>query len=268
MIRMNKLRQLVENGGIAFGATVQVPATALVEILGHVGFDFAMIDTEHGLFGIEAAGELIRAAQGVQLSPVVRVLKNDSALIMKALDLGAEGVIIPHISNQEQAQKAIQACRYGTAGSRGACPLVRAADYGLVDWQKYEEHANTDPLIFLLIEDLEGANQIEHILAVDGIDVIHLGAFDMSVSAGYRGNVDHPEIRKALDRILAACKERNVPVMHAMTNGADVDTWIGKGVRLFHQSADTIVFARACKAFLESVSHLRGRQLKPMDASP
>jgi 2-keto-3-deoxy-L-rhamnonate aldolase RhmA len=127
------------------------------------------------------------------------------------------------------------------------------------DWRRYEEQANTDPLVFLLIEDLEGARQIEQILAVDGVDVIHLGAFDMSVSAGYRGNVNHPEICQALDRILAACKERRVPVMHAVTNGADVDTWVSKGVRLIHQSADTIVFARACKAFLESVAHLRAR---------
>ena len=178
---------------------------------------------------------------------------------MKALDLGAEGVIIPHISNQQEAAKAVEACRYGQMGSRGACPLVRAADYGLVDWRGYEEHANTEPIVFLLIEDLEGARQIEQILAVDGIDVIHLGAFDMSVSAGHRGNVNHPEVRQALDRILAACKERSIPVMHAVTNGADVDTWVGKGVRLIHQSADTIVFARACKAFLESVSHLKTR---------
>jgi 2-keto-3-deoxy-L-rhamnonate aldolase RhmA len=259
MVRSNSLRQLIARGGVAFGATVHIPATALIEILGRVGFDFAMIDTEHGLFGIDAAGELIRAAQGVQLSPVVRVLKNDPALIMKALDLGAEGVIIPHISNREQAARAIEACRYGARGSRGACPLVRAADYGLVDWRAYEEHANTEPMVFLLIEDLEGARQIEQILAVEGVDVIHLGAFDMSVSAGHGGNVNHPEVRQALDRILAACKEHRVPVMHAVTNGADVDTWVGKGVRLIHQSADTIVFARACKAFLESVSHLKNR---------
>ncbi len=258
MIRSGKLRELVKNGRVAFGATVHVPAASLVEILGHVGFDFAMIDTEHGLFGMEAIGELIRAAQGVELSPVVRVLNNDPSLIMKALDLGAEGVIVPHVSNQDQALKAVEACRYGKGGNRGACPLVRAADYGLADWRNYEKRANTDPLVFLLIEDLEGASQIEQILTIDGIDVIHLGAFDMSVSGGYQGNVNHPEICKALDRILAACKERHVPVMHAITNGADVDTWIGKGVRLFHQSADTIVFARACKAFLDSVSHLRG----------
>jgi 2-keto-3-deoxy-L-rhamnonate aldolase RhmA len=258
MIHSSNLRQLVKKGSVAFGATVHVPATALVEILGHVGFDFAMIDTEHGLFGMEAVGELIRAAQGVRLSPVVRVLENDPSLIMKALDLGAEGVIVPHISNQEQALKAVEACRYGKGGNRGACPLVRAADYGLADWRTYEEHANTDSLVFLLIEDLEGANQIEQILTVEGVDVIHLGAFDMSVSAGYRGNVNHPEICKALDRILAACNERHLPVMHAITNGADIDTWIRKGVRLFHQSADTIIFARACKAFLDSVSHLRG----------
>jgi len=248
----------LDEGGVAFGATTQIPAPALVEIMGRAGFDFTMIDTEHGLYDIETAGELIRAAQGAQLTPIVRVLKNDQALISKALDLGAQGVVIPHVSTKGDAARAVEASKYGPAG-RGACPLVRAADYGLADWGQYQDEANRTTMVFLLIEDLGAAGRIEDILSVPGVDVVFPGPFDMSVAAGYRGNVHHPEIQKALDRVLAACNERGIPVMHALTGGADVEAWVNKGVRLILQSADSVVFARACRAFLESVSHLRRR---------
>jgi 4-hydroxy-2-oxoheptanedioate aldolase len=187
------------------------------------------------------------------------VLKNDKGLITKALDLGAQGVIIPHISSKEDATRAVEACKYGAAG-RGACPLVRAADYGLWGWADYQEQANQETMVILLIEDLEGAHNIEDILSVDGVDVVFLGLFDMSVTAGYPGNVHHPEIQKAADRILAACQDRGIPVMHALTSGRDVEAWVNRGVRLILQSADSFIFARACQAFLESVSHLRGKR--------
>jgi 4-hydroxy-2-oxoheptanedioate aldolase len=254
----NKLKRIVDEGGVAFGATTHIPATALVEILGRTGFDFTMIDTEHGLYDIETAGELIRAAQGANLTPIVRVLKNDKELISKALDLGAQGVVVPHVANKGDAARAVEASKYGPAG-RGACPLVRAADYGLAEWSRYQEEANRETMVFLLIEDMEAVRNIEDILSVGGVDVVFPGPFDMSVAAGYQGNVSHPEIQKALDRILAACKERGIPVMHALTGGAGVEAWVNKGVRLILQSADSIIFARACRAFLESVSHLRRR---------
>jgi 4-hydroxy-2-oxoheptanedioate aldolase len=251
----NPLKEVLSEGRVAFGASIQIPATALVEILGLVGYDFVMIDTEHGLFDLQAAGELIRAAHGANLTPLVRVQQNDPAMILKALDLGAQGVIVPHISNKEEAMRAVLATRYG--GNRGACPLVRAAGYGLWNWKSYQEAADRDTLVILLIEDMDGVNNIEDILNIEGINILFLGPFDMSVSAGYQGDVSQPEILKALDCILAACGRRGIPVMHSLTGGSDIDAWVKKGVRLVLQSADSVVFARAHKAFLESVAHLR-----------
>ena len=240
---------------MAFGATTQIPATALVEILGLVGYDFTMIDCEHGLFDMQTAGELVRAAHGANLTPLVRVQKNDPAMILKALDLGAQGVIIPHITNAAEASQAVEASKY--RGKRGACPLVRAAGYGLWDWQEYEEQADRETLVIPLVEDLNGARNIHEILAVDGIDIIFIGPFDMSVSAGFQGNVRHPQVLEALDNVLGACKGRGIPVMHALTGGPDVQAWVEKGVRLILQSADSAIFARAHRTFLESMAHIR-----------
>ncbi len=181
-------------------------------------------------------------------------------MISKALDLGAQGVVIPHVSNKEDAARAVEACRYGATG-RGAYPVVRAADYGLSDWLHYQEEASKNTMVFLLIEDLEGAHNIEEdILSVDSVDAVFLGPFDMSVAAGYQGNINHPEIQKALDEILSACKARGMPVMHSFC-GPDVEAWVNKGVRLIIQGADSFIFAQACRNFLESISHLRGKKV-------
>ncbi|MGD2157128.1 MAG: aldolase/citrate lyase family protein, partial [Anaerolineales bacterium] len=174
--KANRLKRILNEGGVAIGANTQIPSTALVEILGLVGFDFTMIDTEHGLFDLQFTGELIRAAQGAGLTPLVRVLNNNPGLILKALDLGAQGVVIPRISSQEDAIRAVEACKYSMG--RGACPLVRAADYGLWDWKTYQDWADGETMVILLIEDLEAAERIEEILEVQGVDAIFLGPFD------------------------------------------------------------------------------------------
>jgi 4-hydroxy-2-oxoheptanedioate aldolase len=254
----NRLRQQLANGEVVFGACAQIPSPELVEILGLVGYDFTMIDVEHGLFDLPTAGDLIRAAQGVDLVPLVRVPSNDPVAILKALDMGAQGVIVPHIQTGEDAARAVAASKYG-AGGRGACPLVRAARYGLQEWAEYEDQANRETLVIVLIEDLEGARRIDEILSVEGVDVVFLGPFDMAVGSGCRGDVQHATVQAALDRILDACNAKRVPVMHTVTCGPDIEAWIRRGVRLIMQSADSVVFARAQQAFIASVAHLRGK---------
>lgn len=259
MVPPNKLKQLLAQGKVAFGATIQIPATALVEIVGRVGFDFTMIDTEHGMYDMQTAGELLRVAQGVGLTPLVRVLKNEKELIMKALDLGAEGVIVPHVSTPEHAEQAVRACRYGVDGWRGACPLVRAAGYSLSEWRGYEAAANENAMVVLIVEDPEGVANIEEIVSVEGVAAVFLGLFDLTVSLGCGGNSEDPRVQQSADKILAACHQKGVPAMYSVTSGPDVDSWVRRGVRMVLAGADTRIFSQACKAFLNSVAHLRCR---------
>lgn len=260
MVFENRLKRKLEENYLAFGATIQTGSVVLLEILGRAGYDFVLIDTEHGLSSIETVGELIRSAQGVNLTPIVRVLKNDEGIIMKVLDMGARGVVIPHVSSKKDVVKAVGACKY--SGSRGACPNVRAAGYGFLDWRHYQEEADKNTMVFPLIEDSRGVNNIEDILSVEGVDAVYLGQFDMSVSAGYKGNINHPEIQKYLDNILAACKQKGIPVMNVLwKNGRPMEEWVEKGVRLFLQRADITTFGQACKDFMDSVSHFRDKKI-------
>lgn len=255
----NKLKKILADGRIAIGSTCQLPSVPIVEIMGMAGYDFVMVDTEHGLYTTDMAGELIRAAQGSGMSAVVRVTKNDPGLILKALDMGANGVVVPHVSNKADAERAVEAAKYGPHG-RGACPLVRANGYGLWDWPEFEEYANKNTMVIPIIEDIAGVENIEEIVNVEGIDIIYVGPFDMSVSCGYKGNAQHPEIAKHLDTIFAACKKKGLPAMHSLLNGRDIEAWAAKGVRLFVQSADSVIFARACRDFLASIEGLRTRK--------
>lgn len=258
MIVENKLKLLLQRGELVVGAVAQLPSSPIIEIFGYAGFDFVMIDTEHGLFDLETAANLVRTADGVGLTPLVRVVKNEPTLILKALDMGAKGVIIPHVYTKQDARKAVKACKYGKGG-RGSCPFVRANQYGLGNWPEYQRSANKNTMVIALIETLGAVDNIEEIVSVEGIDAVFLGAFDMSVGAGLSGNVSDPIIQQALDKILAVCKKNGISVMHTTTNGTDVDSWVQKGVRMIVQGAETGIFANACVQFLDSIKHHRNK---------
>jgi 4-hydroxy-2-oxoheptanedioate aldolase len=257
MPRPNKLKRLLAEGGIAFGGVSHIPSTAIVELMGLSGYDFDIIDTEHGTYDIDAAGELIRAAHGAGMTPLVRVLQNDPGLIMKALDLGAHGVIVPHIVSSEGAQRAVEAAKYAPEGRRGSCPYVSAAHFSLLDWPLHQEWANRETMLLVLIEDEEGVRNIDSILAVKGIDAVFLGPFDMSVGMGLQGNTVHPDVRANLDHVLTACRARNIPTMYALFHPDGVEEWVRGGVKMFAHGSDTAVLAQGSAAFLRSVENIR-----------
>jgi 4-hydroxy-2-oxoheptanedioate aldolase len=259
MQRPNKLKRLLARGEIAFGGGSQLPLTAIVEIMGLSGYDFGIIDTEHGTYDIDTAGELIRAAHGAGMTPLVRVLYNDPGLIMKALDLGAHGVIVPHITSKQEAVDAVKAAKYAPEGLRGSCPYVQAAGFSLSNWPEYQKWSNEETMLFVLIEDEEGVRNVDDILGVKGVDAVFLGPFDMSVSMGLQGDTENPRVRDNLDKVLAACRKRKIPAMYAIMAPTDIQGWVDKGVRLFAHAADTAILAQAGTDFLSSVEGFRKR---------
>lgn len=261
MISKNRIKDILNKGHLAVGTVAQLPSPHMVEIMGMAGFDFVMIDTEHGAYDIETAGDLIRSAQGAGMAALVRVRENDPSTILKILDLGAEGIIVPHVQTHGDVEKALKACKYHPLGERGACPLVRANQFGLGDWPQYQRQANENTMLIALVEDRTGVENIEEIIAVEGLDALFWGGFDLSVSSGYQGDVAHPEVLKAFERVLEACQKKSIPVMHTATNGPNLEQWIKKGVQMVVQGAECGVYARACRDFLDSLSTLRNTTL-------
>lgn len=156
----------------------------LVEILGHAGFDWVSLDMEHSPTGFETIEHLARAAKASGTSALVRVAKNDPIEIMRALDRGVDGVILPHIASVADLEAAVAATRYHPDGVRGACTSVRSTGYGIEPWEDYLGRVRRDLVVVSIIEDEEAVTNFDDLLKVDGGDVFWLGTRDLSQQMG------------------------------------------------------------------------------------
>jgi 4-hydroxy-2-oxoheptanedioate aldolase len=207
-MRENVTLRRLRAGQPAYGLSCQLAAPALVEIAGLVGFHFVMLDCEHGALGLETLEHLMRAAELTGITPVVRVSRNEPDLILRCLDAGAHGIQVPNVNSAADAQKAVRAVRYHPLGRRGMA-MMRPADYGLtVSWPDYVRAANERTMLVVHVETMEAVENLDAMLAVDGVDVYFVGPADLSQSLGLPGELDHPRVvetvRHTITRIRAA----------------------------------------------------------------
>ncbi len=206
----NQAKEKILNGGTAYGVFCPLYSPTIVELIGYLGFDFVLIDAEHGPMGVESCEHMVRAADSVSLPAYIRVAMNIRQNILRYLDIGALGVQLPMVNNQAEAKAVVEAVKYRPQGNRGLAS-VRAAGYGLtMPLNEYTAKANQVTLVSIQIETLEAVNNLDEILSVDGIDIFFIGPSDLSNSMGYTGQVSHPEVQamigKLVQRIRAAGK--------------------------------------------------------------
>lgn len=232
-MRSNATRGKLASGEAVVGVIVPVAAPVLVDLAALAGFDFVLIDAEHGHLGFEAAEHLVRAAEAAGITPLARASHNSPSEILRLLDIGAQGVMAPHVSSAADAEAAVRSVKFHPRGNRGLAGS-RAADYGLTgSMEDYVAHANRETMVLALIEDRRAVENLQAILAVDGIDVVFIGASDLAQSMGYPGRPDHPEVRAAIDRIidLGVAASRIVGVNAATAEAAA--SYYQRGVRFF-----------------------------------
>jgi 4-hydroxy-2-oxoheptanedioate aldolase len=171
-------------------------------MLGLIGFDFVVIDAEHGPMGIENCENMVRAADTVNITPITRIAVNTQQNILRYLDIGAAGVQMPMINCKADAEAVVRAVKYPPEGKRGLAG-VRAADYGLVgSLADYVKEANRETLVAVHVETVEATKNLKETLTVPAIDVVFIGPNDLSSSMGYPGQSDHPEVRKTINSLL------------------------------------------------------------------
>ena len=197
-MRKNLAKEKILAGDTAYGVFCNLPSPMIVELVGHIGFDFALLDAEHGPLELESCEHMVRAADSVGLVAFIRVAMNIRQNILRYLDIGALGVQLPMVNTRADAEAVVQAVKYPPVGKRGlAAP--RAADYGLkAPTSQYVEQANRETLVSVQIETLEAVNNLDEILAVEGIDVFFVGPRDLSSSMGYGGD-DRPEVQAMVE---------------------------------------------------------------------
>jgi len=218
----NRLRTLLTASRPACGAFVTLRDPAVLEIVALAGFDFAMIDLEHTSISLESLEDLLRAAQAHDLGVLVRVPDVDPKFILRVLDIGTEGILIPHVRGVETVQTAVSAVRYPPIGHRGFYGAARAADYsahGLGTNRELAQELNKSVVLGILLEDQEAIAEADTIVATPGIDFVIVGPADLSASLGLLDTKKHPSIGAAIERVRDAARRSGValclPVEHA-----------------------------------------------------
>lgn len=205
----NPVKRTLPEGRPTAGAWVQLCSGIAAEIMGDAGFDWLLIDMEHGHGDYQTLLAQLQAMQGSRSVPLVRVQANDPAVIKRVLDLGAHGVMIPLVSNRRECEAAVRACKYPPDGVRGVAGSHRAGGFGRFS-ADYWKRANAETLVIVQIESGEAVDQIDAMLSVPGVDVAFIGPADLSAALGHLGQPTHPDVVQAITRIETAAKRAGV----------------------------------------------------------
>ncbi|MFA9423906.1 MAG: HpcH/HpaI aldolase/citrate lyase family protein [Sedimentibacter sp.] len=256
MINYTRLKML--NKEKTIGTFLELGTANAVEGLGYSGLDYIIIDTEHGPFAEESAMEFIRAAKLSKLTPFVRIKEITRPSVLKMLDIGAEGLIVPCVETVEQVKNLVKWGKYTPTGERGFF-FGRAAGYGYEDFtsplNEYFNKCNTETMIIPQCETLGCLENIEEIISVEGVDGIFVGPFDLSIALGKPGQFNTTEFSEALLRIVKACKNANKP---AMIFANDLET----AMKDYNIGFDSVTIgtdiAALTNSFISIVNKIRG----------
>ena len=248
----NRLKTRLKAGEVVLGPFVNLSSPALVEIAAFAGFDFLILDTEHGPLDVAACEDLCRVADAVGISPVVRVRENDAPQILRALDIGAAGVQVPQICTKADAQAVVHAGKYAPQGMRGLSPYTRAAWYS-AHGTRVTDRLNDLSALLVHVEGVEGLNNLDDILSVKGLDVIFLGPYDLSQSLGIPGQVTDPRVVDRMKDATGRIRDAGLAV-GTFADGPDAaKRWIDAGVQYISISVDTGIYLKGCRDIVKAV---------------
>jgi 2-keto-3-deoxy-L-rhamnonate aldolase RhmA len=232
VLKENALKRKLKEGKAVYGLFCSIPSPVMVELIGCAEFDFVIIDTEHVLINPETLENMIRAAETANLTPLVRVADAQPGTILRVLDSGAQGVVVPHVQSREQAESIVRFSRYYPLGSR-SLNSGRPGAFGKNDLVAYMERANAEIMVVPMIESREGVDRIDDILSVSGIDMVLEGAADLSQSYGVPWQTRGDTVKAALRRIHSAAVRHGVPYCAIPRAEEDMALWWEKGVRAY-----------------------------------
>ncbi len=253
-------RELLALERVTLGTWSQIASEEVIDMVGGAGFDFTIIDCEHGAFGIEMAEKLFRASNANGVTPLVRAPSANPVFIGHALDAGASAVVVPGVATAVQTEAMVASGRFAPDGTRGACPCVRAGGHYITDWQSYTRQQSGETGVIALVETAEGLANIEAICKTDGLLALLIGPFDLSVSLGFAGDYLHTDVQKAIDRMLAAACAAKLPVIAPVFNPDPEEAhrqqmgWRDRGVSCFVVGTDKIIMASALNGYRKRLS--------------
>jgi staphyloferrin B biosynthesis citrate synthase len=229
-------RQRLLGGERLVGSFIKTPTSHTVEVLGDLGFDFVVIDEEHGPFDRLAIDHAILGARAAGTTPIVRVSEASGSRLLSVLDDGAIGVLVPHVASAEKAAGIVAACRY-RGGARGISNTTRAGSFGRLGIWEHVDRADATVTVIAMIEDPEAVDDIESILAVDGLDAAFIGRGDLTVAYNVESQEAEP-VRRATDRVISAAVAAGTSVCIMVGSAAEAAAFEERGVNAFIVSSD------------------------------
>ncbi len=246
----NILKEKLAQGKQPLGTFVGTASPAVVECLGCAGLDFVILDNEHSPVEAETTAAMVRAAELRNVTPLARVREISRPAILKLLDVGVQGLIVPDVRSTEDVRRVVDYAKYAPVGRRGFCPSRKDGwgtdpQCGVLDTMA---HFNAETLVIPQCETAEALSDIETIAAMDGVDGIFIGPFDLSISMGMPGDFENPQFRAALARILSACRAAGKPCLIFAGDGAGAAVRFAQGYDAVAMGVDATLLIAGVKA--------------------
>jgi 4-hydroxy-2-oxoheptanedioate aldolase len=245
------LRERLLNKELLIGTFLNLGSSVTAEIAGNAGFDWVLIDLEHGAGNRQELLYQLQAIESTPAVPFVRIAWNDPVMFKQVLDLGASGIMVPYIQTVQEAERAVAAMRYPPAGIRGVAVMNRACGFG-PGFNDYFQSASSRLVTILQIESAEAIKNIDQIAAVDGADVLFVGPMDLSVGLGVPQQWNHPTMRSALAKVVNACQKSGKAAGIILMNEDQIEQAFADGFTVLSYSSDSAAVMKGLKSVADS----------------
>lgn len=254
------LKARIDGGIRPLGMFVSSSDAAVTDILGDSGFDFVVVDVEHGPLSLETAQHHVRAAEACSVLPMIRVGENSPNMIGRFLDLGFQGIMLPHVKTAEQARAFVLATKFAPDGIRGMCPANHAGRYRGRDASSFARANGEELLVGIIVESPSGVENVEDIAAVPDLDFIFFGPGDFSHEVGATDGWENQVVRSAWERVVSAAKSEGKLVMTCLLSGAD------NAMHRFDEGADLVIVDVDLLLFQRAVEATAGLMREPAES--
>ena len=253
-MKSNKVKRTLKEGGTVIGTmTFEFCTPGIARLSAEAGAEFIIYDMEHTGWSVETVRDLIATTNADHIEPFVRVPATQYHFIARVLDVGARGVMVPMVSDAQQAEVIVQSGKYPPIGQRGAAFQIAHDHFAQGSIVGKIEHANTEGLLIAQIENRPGLENVDRIAAVEGIDVLWIGGFDLSNFLGIPGQFDHPEFTTALERVVAACEHHGKAAGYLVNTIEEGTEMLGRGFRCIAYGGDLWLYRRALAEGIEGL---------------
>jgi 2-keto-3-deoxy-L-rhamnonate aldolase RhmA len=239
--RDNSVKATLKSGGSVFGSWSICSSPMVVNVMAESGLDFVTLDLEHGPTTFETAESMLYAIEAGGSTPMLRLGEWSEATILRALELGTQGILVSHISTAEHAARVVRACKYPPEGERGLSPFIRRHGYSEVDLVDKLREANEQMLTGVLVEDADGLRNLDAIAATPGLDLIYLGIYDISLALGIPGSLEDPRVLEVVRTAVQTIEERGLAAGAVARDREHLRLLLDAGFRYISYLVDTAI---------------------------